>query len=165
MFLEFTFGHANGPVIKCPCWKCGFKKWQTRDIVHEHLTITHLPQNYIIWYLHGEGPSLSESMNGTSAHVVEDLIEPENEMEDKLNDAFGFTGHNVNDFDQDDGLQNNMGRDEATMNFDMLFKDNNEPLYEGCRKYSNYRIKWRQQDRVNIYVVVFLVFHKGTGFE
>jgi len=115
--------------------------------------------------LHSEGPSLTESMNGTSADVVEDLIEPENEMEDKLNDAFGFTGHNVNDFDQDDGLQNNMGRDEATMNFDMLFKDNNEPLYEGCRKYSNYRIKWRQQDRVNIYVVVFLVFHKGTGFE
>jgi len=37
MFLEFAFGHANGPVIKCPCSKCGFKKWQTRDVVHEHL--------------------------------------------------------------------------------------------------------------------------------
>jgi len=89
MFLEFAFGHANGPVIK--------------------LTCRPFPQNYKIWYLHGEGPSLSESMNDTSAHVVEYLIELENEMEDMLNDAFGFAGHDVNDFDQDGGLQNNMG--------------------------------------------------------
>jgi len=72
-------------------------------------------------------------MNGTSEHVVEDLIEPENEMEDMLNDAFGFSGHDVNDFDQDGSLQNNMGRDEGTMNFDALLKDNNKPLYEGSK--------------------------------
>jgi len=136
MFLEFAFGHDNGLVIKWPCSKCGFKKWQTRDVVHEHLTCRPFPQNYKIWYLHGEGPCLTESMNGTSAHVVEDLIEPENEMEDILINAFGFAGHDVNDFDQDGGLQNNIGRDEGTMNFDALLKDNNESLYEGCRKYS-----------------------------
>jgi len=59
--------------------------------------------------LHGEGPSVIESMNGTIAHVVEDLIEHENDMEDMLNDAFGFAGHDVNDFDQGGDLQNNMG--------------------------------------------------------
>jgi len=29
-----------------------------------------------------------------------------------------------------------MGRDEDTMNFYALLKDNSEPLYEGCKKYS-----------------------------
>jgi len=104
-------------------------------------------------------------MNGTSAHVVEDLIEPENEMEDILNDVFGFSGHDVNDFDQDGGLQNNMGRDEGTMNFDALLKDNNEPLYEGCEKYSKlslmlklYHIKCmcRMSDKSMTMILYFL---------
>jgi len=32
VFLNFAFKHDNGHAIKCPCSKCGFRKWQTRDI-------------------------------------------------------------------------------------------------------------------------------------
>ena len=47
----------------------------------------------------------------TSVHVIEDLFESQNTMEDMLNDAFEFAGH-----DEDtevDGLQTNMVGDEG----------------------------------------------------
>jgi len=134
MFLDIAFQHANGPVIKCPCAKCVFKKWQTRDVVQEHLTCTTFPQNYKTWYLHGEGPSVTGSMVARSAHVIEDLLKSQNPIEHMSNYALRFAGH-----DEDtevDGLQTNMVGDEGNTNFDALFKDNNEPLYEGWTKYS-----------------------------
>jgi len=137
--LNFAFEHGNGHAIKCPCSKCGFKKWQTRDIVQEHLTCRPFPENYRTWYLHGEGLSVSEVVATTSANVVEDISGFQNPMEDMLNDAFGFMGQDVNDFDgaiEDDGVHNNMEQNEGNTNFDTLLKDNNEPLYEGCAKYS-----------------------------
>jgi len=73
-FLEFAFGHANGIVIKCLCSKCGFKKWQTRDVVQEQLTCSTFPQNYQTWYMHGEGLSRNEFVAVTSVHVIEDFI-------------------------------------------------------------------------------------------
>ena len=50
-------------------------------------------------------------------------------MEDMLNDAFGFARHDVNDFDEDNGLQDSMGRDEGTINLDTLLKNYNKPSY------------------------------------
>jgi len=130
------------------------------NVFYEQLTCRTFFQNYKFWYLHCEGPSVIESMTASSTHVVEDFIEPQNPMEDMLNDAFGFVRHDVNDFDEDDGLQNNMGGDEVITNFDVLLKDNNEPLYECCRKYSKlsfmlklYHIKcmYRMSDNNNHY--------------
>jgi len=51
------------------------------------------------------------------------------QMEDMLNDAFGFARHDVNDFDEDNGLQDSMGRDEGTINLDTLLKNYNKPSY------------------------------------
>ena len=90
--MDFAFEHGNGRVIKCPCSKCGFNKWQPRDAVLEHLTCRPFPENYKTWYMNGEGPSLSDSMAGRSANVVQDFLESQNPMEDMLNDAFGFVG-------------------------------------------------------------------------
>ena len=42
--------------------------------------------------MHGEGPSVSDSMAGRSANVVQDFLESQNPMEDMLNDAFGVCG-------------------------------------------------------------------------
>ncbi|CAL5193665.1 unnamed protein product [Lathyrus oleraceus] len=38
-FLNFSFHHKSidGLRIKCPCSKCVFKKWGTRDEVYVHL--------------------------------------------------------------------------------------------------------------------------------
>jgi len=73
-------------------------------------------------------------MVAISVHVIEDLLESQNPMADMLIDAFEFTGH-----DEDievDVLQTNMVGVEGNTNFDELMRDNNEPLYEGCTKYS-----------------------------
>ena len=37
-FINFAFVHqsVNGKII-CPYSSCAFKKWQTRDVVYEHL--------------------------------------------------------------------------------------------------------------------------------
>jgi len=80
-----------------------------------------------------------ESMVVISAHEIEDVTESRNLMEDMLNDAFGFVGHDYDHIDegtQDDGAQDDMLHGEGNTNFDALLKDNNEPLYEGCTKYS-----------------------------
>ena len=79
-------------VIKCPCSKCGFKKWQTRDVDQEHLSCRPCPKNYKTSYMHGEVPRVSDSMVGRSVDVVEDFSESQNSMEDMLNDAFGVCG-------------------------------------------------------------------------
>ena len=68
----------------------------------------------------------------TSAHVIEDLLESQNPMEDMLNDAFGFVGHDKDT--EANGLQTNMVGDEGNTNFDELMRDNNEPLYEAYMK-------------------------------
>jgi len=78
--------------------------------------------------LHGEGPSVNEFMVATTACLIEDLIEYQNPVEDMLNNALGFAKHDEDT--KDYGQQNNMVRDEG------LIWDNNEPLYEGCTKYS-----------------------------
>ena len=103
VFLDFAFEHGNGLVIKCPCSKCGFKKWRTRDVVQERLTCRAFPENYKKWYFHGEGSSVSEPLATTSVDMVEDILESRNPMEDMLTD--------VNDFNEaieDDDVQNNM---------------------------------------------------------
>jgi len=79
----------------------------------KHLTF---PENYQKWYLHGEKQSVSETMVAKSANMVENLLKSQNPMANILNDAFGFTGHNVNDFDgatKDDDMQNNIVHDEG----------------------------------------------------
>ena len=148
VFLDFAFEHGNGLVMKCPYSKCGFKKWQTRDAI--------------------EGSSVSEPLAATSADVVEDILESRNPMEDMLNDAFRFVGHDVNDFDEaieDDDVQNNVVRDEGNTNLDALLKDNNQPLYESCTKYSKlsfmlklYHIKCmcRMSDKAMIMIIDLL---------
>jgi len=46
--LDFAFNNgAIGDKIKCPCPKCGFGKWQTRNIVFDHLINKPLPKNYV----------------------------------------------------------------------------------------------------------------------
>ncbi|KAL5186669.1 hypothetical protein HKD37_05G012483 [Glycine soja] len=86
-FLDFAFKNgAVGETIRCPCPKCGFMKWQTRDIVEDQLLYKPFPQNYVIWDLHGEKQALESSQ-------VEDVfqdsgVQPQNPMEMMINDQF-----------------------------------------------------------------------------
>ena len=40
--------------IMCPCRKCKFKKWLTRDEAYDHLMRKQFPTDYIDWVWHGE---------------------------------------------------------------------------------------------------------------
>ncbi|KAF1864882.1 hypothetical protein Lal_00031845 [Lupinus albus] len=54
-FLDFAFENgAVGDTIRCPCPKCGFMKWKTRDISYDHLLRKPFPLNYVIWNHHDE---------------------------------------------------------------------------------------------------------------
>ncbi|KAL2345210.1 hypothetical protein Fmac_006495 [Flemingia macrophylla] len=78
-------------------------------------------------------------MTSKSTNVIEDTLQPQNPMDNMLNDAFGFMAHDANDLDgslEDDGVQYNMTRDADNSEFDALLKDNNQQLYEGCTEYS-----------------------------
>jgi len=43
-FLDFAFQYgANAITIICPCSKCGFRKWRTREEVYDHLLCKPFP--------------------------------------------------------------------------------------------------------------------------
>ena len=114
--MEFAFEHANGHFIKCPFSKCYLKKFQTRYVIHEHLNV----EIFVKTTKFGIFTMKDQVQVSLSAHVIEDFIESQNPMEHMLNDAFGFIRHDVNDFDEEDDLQNNEWCDEGITNFDVL---------------------------------------------
>lgn len=141
-FLDFAFMHKSiegrgGCKIVCPCSNCGCKKWQTRDVVQEHLTCRPFPQNYKFWNWHGEGSNIVESGASEQRHVNEDILQPQDPIENMINDAFG---QNVNELgetsDHSDDELGDETCDGDNADFYELLKDNNQQLYEGCRKYS-----------------------------
>ncbi|RDX77163.1 hypothetical protein CR513_42759, partial [Mucuna pruriens] len=49
-FLDFAFENQFVNVaIWCPCPKCCCNKWETRDIVCDHLICKQFPKNYKVW--------------------------------------------------------------------------------------------------------------------
>ena len=54
-FLDFAFLRSSirGKIV-CPCEKCKFKKWQTRDDVYAHCMRKQFPRYYRTWIHHGE---------------------------------------------------------------------------------------------------------------
>ena len=113
-FLNFAFQHRSidGHVIKCPCLKCGFRKWKTRDVVREHLTCNPFPVNYKVWYWHGEEESnVTNSDIYESTPVIEENLHRQNVMETMINDAFGLVGRIVNEH----GIVNEPSHREITL--------------------------------------------------
>jgi hypothetical protein len=82
-FLDFAF--KKDPTVRCPCPICGFIKWETRDIVKDHLLKKPFPKNYVIWDLHGEKELPPASRND----VVRETFCSENPINTMINDAFG----------------------------------------------------------------------------
>ncbi|QHO34862.1 uncharacterized protein DS421_9g270660 [Arachis hypogaea] len=146
-FLDFAFEHRSlaGRQIKCPCPVCGFGKWQTREKVFEHLIVKPFPENYKVWYWHGEEVVGVGSQVHQTSHIVQDDLTSQHPMVTMLNDAFGVAGPDLNedgDGDEDnieDGDGDNAENEEhngENVEFYKLLEDGNEHLYEGCTKYS-----------------------------
>lgn len=135
-FLDFAFKNgAVGETIRCPCPKCGFMKWQTRDIVEDHLLYKPFPQNYVIWDLHGEKQALESSQ-------VEDVfqdsgVQPQNPMEMMINDAFEqYRQHDPNVGASqplnEDEIVNDEPREDHNGFYELL-NDGSQTLYEGSK--------------------------------
>ena len=135
-FLDFAFKNgAVGEMIRCPCPKCGFMKWQTRDIVEDHLLYKPFPQNYVIWDLHGEKQALESSQ-------VEDVfqdsgVQPQNPMEMMINDAFEqYRQHDPNVGASqplnEDEIVNDEPREDHNGFYELL-NDGSQTLYEGSK--------------------------------
>ncbi|KAF3629777.1 hypothetical protein FXO38_27516 [Capsicum annuum] len=94
-FLDFAFTNgAIGDKIKCPCPICGFKKWQTKEVVFQHLMNKDFPKHYITWVVHGEINVLPNSKN---IEVTQDAQPFENPIELFINEALGGLRHDTVD--------------------------------------------------------------------
>jgi len=54
-FLDFAFEFrfVNG-TIRCHCPRCHYNKWETRDVVFDHLICKSFAKNYKVYIWHGE---------------------------------------------------------------------------------------------------------------
>ncbi|XP_029126234.1 uncharacterized protein LOC114915544 [Cajanus cajan] len=145
-FIDFALEHnfANGKLI-CPCKRCGFKKWHCRDVVYDHLICTPFPKGYTCWVHHGEmriGETSYSSHNRMPNEVHENVVE--NPIESMINDAFGVDMHHAHevpiasnlDVHLDDVMPHTTQEEHESREYYELARDGQEPLYEGCIKYS-----------------------------
>ncbi|XP_070029645.1 uncharacterized protein [Nicotiana sylvestris] len=136
-FLDFAFANAVvGDRIKCPCPKCGFAKWQTRDVAFDHLVCKPFHQNYVTWSIHGERNILPNSIN---IEVIQDTLPSENPVELLINEAFGGLRHDGVDVgpSQVAGGEERLNNEPASNDKDFfeLLRDGSQELYEES-KYS-----------------------------
>ena len=86
-FLDFAFEHSSCESrIICPCNKCGFRKWKTRQEVYDHLICKPFPETYTFWCDHGEtllGESVSCPPIIHESLVDEDIL-PQIVVEDPM---------------------------------------------------------------------------------
>lgn len=136
-FLDFAFNNgAIGDKIKCPCPKCGFGKWQTRNIVFDHLINKPFPKNYVTWVMHGE---MNVFPNSRNIETTQATPPTENPIELLVNEAFGGLRHEGVDVgpspvvEEEETLHDTPALNKKNL-FELL-KDGSQELYEGS-KYS-----------------------------
>ncbi|RDX89558.1 hypothetical protein CR513_28701, partial [Mucuna pruriens] len=87
-FLDFAFENQSvNDAIRCPCPKCHCNKWETRDVVRDHLICKQFPKNYKVWIWHGE---TYETMTSRSTKEIVEPLQNGNPVLSMINDAFGI---------------------------------------------------------------------------
>ncbi|XP_060202678.1 uncharacterized protein LOC132631095 [Lycium barbarum] len=144
IFLDFAFSNVSSDNrIKCPCSSCGFRLYQTRAEVFDHLLFSPFPTGYTVWLLHGE-KDVGETL--TTRHKSQHINARDNPMQDMVNDVFNFYGQPANqEHDTSHGPvtegENDMlplpdGPNDKAKEFYELMRDGEQELYQGCVKYS-----------------------------
>ena len=138
-FIDFAFAHrsVNSKII-CPCSLCAFKKWQTRDVVYEHLICKQFPKGYTFWFYHGES-SMGETSNVSSTsvlHTVQDPVVQVDSIRNMINEAFGPLTTNREVIEGEGAMPNVTQEGHEAKEFYELLRDGEQPLYEGCARYS-----------------------------
>ena len=79
-FLDFAFEFRSiNDTIRCPCPRCHCNKWETRDVVFDHLICKLFPEKYKVWIWHGE---TYDTMQSRDTNVVNVPSQNENPVID-----------------------------------------------------------------------------------
>lgn len=143
-FIDFAFQHnsINGKA-KCPCTQCCFQKWKNRDVVYDHLIYILFPKGYTFWLHHGESRT-GETSHGSN--VVQYSVS-KCPIQNMINDAFEFDRHHANEVPiisnadvnlEKDVMSNVTQEGHKAREYYYLTRDGEQPLYEGCTKYSRF---------------------------
>ena len=144
-FLDFAFSRSSvAGKICCPCQKCKFRKWQTRQEVFNHCLHKSFPRYYVTCRFHGEGEN-HENVGvlevGSSSQVGMQVAGNSYNVDVQANpvannvllEAFGVQETNDGG-DEDDGVEGPVAeylRNEAAKDFFELMTETDKPLYPG----------------------------------
>ncbi|KAK2436386.1 hypothetical protein QL285_021384 [Trifolium repens] len=141
-FIKFAFKDKPKNIeLICPCKYCGFKKPQSMSVMSDHLSWSPFPTEYTIWLHHGE----TLGKTSTIPNIGQDAVVFEDSIQNMINDAFGVDRDKTNEvpvasnveINQDEEVMptETQERNEAK-EFYELTREGEQPLYEGCTKYS-----------------------------
>ena len=145
-FLEFAFlrGSDVRGKIRCPCEKCKFDKWKTREEVFAHCMDKQFPRYYLNWAFHGEGElhdNAGDLEVGSSSHIGMQVESSDDEADggehannpgnNTVMEAFGQ--HEAGDGGDVvvDGPVADYLRLEVVRDFFELMTEGDKPLYPG----------------------------------
>ncbi|RYQ96563.1 hypothetical protein Ahy_B08g092359 [Arachis hypogaea] len=83
-------------MIHCPFLLCGFRFFQTREDVYDHLLMKSFPPNYIFWLHHSERNVDESSSGGEELESTGNSGDP---MCDIVHEVFNFSGLHGDDED------------------------------------------------------------------
>lgn len=147
-FVDFAFENASEDGrISCPCMKCTNSYSWTREVVRDHLICNGISPNYDNWFFYGEPISRDRSnpTNESSSFPVHNVND---NIRGMLSEAFQMHNNKLpDDFQDDSDFQDSPGEgfdshqpkgapNEDASKFYKLLKDAEQPLYNGCEKYS-----------------------------
>ena len=128
-FLDFALQHCSiNNRIKCPCPKCKFRKWLTRDEAYDHLVCKPFPVGYTQWIFHGEVDRSQQLTRETRREAVMSTS--------TIGHSSGLNGVHESDPGFIPESLSNASNDEDCNEIYELLHDGNEELYDGCAKYS-----------------------------
>ncbi|GKE28855.1 transposon, En/Spm-like, transposase-associated domain protein, partial [Tanacetum coccineum] len=131
-----TFGSDVVFPIKCPCSKCKIKVFKTRDEVKFDLWHNGFIRGYTTWYAHGERKCRRAETGECSERIEEDDVVGCTQMILDIHNATFQSDLHLDT--QEEQAPNSF----AKQYYEMLEADN-EPLYEGCQKFSTLEVATR----------------------
>ncbi|XP_076904109.1 uncharacterized protein LOC143559403 [Bidens hawaiensis] len=126
-FLNVAFERCvNGDTIKCPCIHYLNMKFQSRQIVLDHVICLGFQPEYLKWVYHGED---------TTTTLMSTTLNEEEVLHHEMNENFlpeGGSGEEIHE----NTYSNSQETDNRGSNFDYLVKEAEENVYLNC-KWSN----------------------------
>ncbi|XP_042063803.1 uncharacterized protein LOC121807603 [Salvia splendens] len=131
-FLDYAFRNSSmKDKILCPCKRCGIGISVSRDEAFEHLTVDGFIPGYTQWIAHGELPSSRSSRCDNQHNTLGD-----DDMQGLVHDAFGVPNE---DGYTKEHIKSQIDAESANgqaNEFYKLIDGLQQPLFEGCDKFS-----------------------------